>query len=220
MYEYLRGKLIEASGLCPTDAPNEMSKRHRNESLAKSATTSYAIIETGGIGYKILLPIHLLDKLQIGKEALFFTFLVIKEDAHQLYGFLDRRERELFETLIGISGIGPKTALSIIGHLPLPLFAKAVQTNHIATFTQVPGIGKKTAERLLLELRGKSFFEKENASLFETNVEPKKLLDALNALTNLGYNQAIARSAIDKALQELPAEYDLPTLISQALKSR
>jgi holliday junction DNA helicase RuvA len=191
MYEYLCGKLQEI-------------------------TTSYAIIDINGIGYKITIPIHLFGKLSLNTTILFFTYLVIKEDSHILYGFEDKNERNFFEKLIHISGIGPKTALSLIGHLPLPLFSEAIEGHQVATLTKVPGIGKKTAERLLLELKGKipSFCEKTQ----KQNLNHQKLSDALAALINLGYSQTLARKAIDKALLELPQECDLPSIISFALK--
>lgn len=191
MYDYFRGPLIEVN-------------------------SSIAVIDIHGIGYKLFIPAHLSEKLPpIGSEITLYTYHVVREDAQNLYGFFEKNERDLFEKLLSISGIGPKTALNIIGHLPLPLFTKAVQRNDIATFTKVPGIGKKTAERLLLELRGKL-----DDFHYEIDVPIKKISDAEKALINLGYTRNLARKALEKAMKELPEECDLSTLISFALKNK
>lgn len=189
MFEYLKGQLIET-------------------------TENTAILDINGIGYKIFIPIHLFGKLCVNKEIMFFVSLVIREDAHTLFGFQDKQERDLFETLLNVSGIGPKSALNLIGHLPLPLFSQAIITNHVPTLTKVPGIGKKTAERLLLELKGKTIFTGISAS------SPlQKINDALSALLQLGVSPSSARSSLDKVLKENP-EADVSTLISLALKAK
>lgn len=195
MYEYLKGELVEI-------------------------TEHFVVIDVKGIGYKVFIPLHLYGTLSLGKEILFFTHFVVKEEEHQLYGFLNKTERTLFEKLIEISGIGPKTALNIIGHLPLPLFQQAVHANHVKTFTQIPGIGKKTAERLLLELRDKQFLQKEFSAQEKHSLGSTKLVDALSALTNLGFSHVVAREAIDKAVKELPKDSDLETLITYILKNK
>lgn len=195
MYEYLKGNLVEANSIS-------------------------AILDVRGIGYKILIPVHLVGKISLGKEICFFISFIVREDAHSLYGFIEKNERDLFEKLVSISGIGPKTALSIIGHLPLAILTHAIKNNHLPTLTQVPGIGKKTAERLLLELRDKisSFSTTDKGGIVDA--ASSKLSDALSALINLGYSPTIAKGAIDKAMKDLPEECDLPTLISHALKKR
>lgn len=195
MYDFLRGKLVETA-------------------------VQHAVIEVQGIGYRLSIPHHLLGKLTPGEEHLFFTALVVKEDSHTLFGFQEKKERDLFEKLIEISGIGPKTALNLIGHLPLPVFTNALRISHVPTFTHVPGVGKKTAERLIFELRAKlEWF----ASLEETASDllpSQKIGDALSALLNLGFAPTTAKAAVEKAAKELPQECELSTLIAHALRVR
>lgn len=192
MYEYIKGTLTEV-------------------------TDTFAVIDVKGIGYKCLIPVHLSSKIaQIGSEVTLYTSFIVREDSQTLYGFLEKKERALFEKLLTISGIGPKTSLNLIGHLPLPLFMKAIQRNDLLTFTKVPGIGKKTGERLLLELRGKL----DDMTYIEEAPSSKKLYDAEKALINLGYSRNLAKKALDKATAELPEECELSALIAHALKNK
>ncbi len=191
MYEYFRGQLIDK-------AP------------------PFAIVEVHGIGYKLALPSNAFNKLpHPGVEVFLYTSWVVRETGQALYGFLAKEERDLFEILITLSGIGPKTALAILGHFELPLFAEAVHTGNVKAISQVPGIGKKTAERLLIDLKGKL-----NISSLPQSVHCSKIQDALNALLHLGCAPGNAEHAVKRALQELTEECDLPTLITVALKYR
>jgi holliday junction DNA helicase RuvA len=197
MYSYIKGKLI-------------------------AQTLGSALVETGGIGYKIFLPASTFGKLpQNGKEVVFHLSFVIRENLQSLYGFLKAEERDLFEELTTVSGIGPKTALSLIGHLPLADFYSAVGNGDIQTISKVPGIGKKIAERLILEMRDK--LSKSSKSIFpefaENNSYSQRISDAINALMNLGYNQVTAHKAITKSMKNLPDAADLPVLIMEALKN-
>lgn len=185
MYEYIKGKLIEASAI-------------------------YAVIETNGIGYKILIPVNL--SLQLGKETILYTSWVVRENSSQLFGFADKEERNLFELLISFSGIGPKTGLSIIGHLNKNDLQQAVLSNNISQLTKIPGIGKKTAERLLVDLKGR--FDNSSPSFAPS----QKIQDATFALINLGYSQELAYQAVKNALNEISADSDLSTIIAAALK--
>lgn len=196
MYEYLRGSLVDANA-------------------------EIAVLEVQGVGYRLWIPQNLSHTLpSTGTTCLFYTTFVVKEDSQTLYGFTEKKERDLFEKLIEISGVGPKTALNLIGHIPLSAFVNALRTNHLPTFTHVPGIGKKTAERLIFELRTKlswfSTLEIESGSPLSS----QKVGDALSALLNLGFAPNIARDAVEKASKELPEECELSQLIAQALKMR
>ncbi len=188
MYEYIKGTLTETSPIKAT-------------------------VETAGLAYSIHIPLNNYSKFpQLGKEILLYLFLVVREDAHTLYGFLSRTQRDLFKKLIDISGIGPKTALALIGHLDAADLQLAVSQSNISLICKVPGIGKKTAERLVVDLRDQ--FAKE--PLMEESKQESS--DALNALVNLGYNPFQAQKAIKKAQEEASEELPLPKLITAALR--
>jgi len=200
MFEFIKGTLVQASPISTT-------------------------IDVGGIGYKVLVPASAFSKLPAaGNPTQLFTSLVVREMSQTLYGFLSPDERDVFEILLGVSGIGPKIALSLIGHLSIGDLQKAIQNHDSTLISKVPGIGKKTAERLIIELRDKfaSLSSMTSPSDFAINMpmDPRSqaIQDAMNALINLGYNQMSAQKAIKLTLKELPEEVDLATLITETLK--
>lgn len=171
-------------------------------------TDKFLVVETGGVGYKVNVSPDTLAKLKkIGEEVLFWTHTHVREDILDLYGFLDRQELEFFEMLINVSGIGPKGALSILGIASIETLKKAIATSDTAYLTKISGIGRKTAEKIVIELRDKVGEEKEGASL-------QGELDALEALKSLGYSQNEARDALKKVNSEL----DTNKKIREALK--
>lgn len=194
MYAFIKGKFVEG-------------------------TAEYAVIEVGGVGYKLFTPMSALGKFPApGKEITLHASFVVRENSHALYGFLEKEEKGLFESLIEVSGIGPKTALSLIGHLSLSQFYQAVQSNNLLTLSKVPGIGKKTAERLVVEMRGKkvtSLLQKHGS---ESYADTPPIQDALATLLNLGFTHASAEAAVKKALNELPPETELSKLVATALR--
>lgn len=199
MYEYIKGTLIEA-------------------------TPSKAIIEAGGLGFSLLIPFSHFSKLPaLGTPLTLFVSFVVREDAHRLFGFLTRRERDLFENLIEVSGIGPKIALCLIGHMDISDLQVAISQGNIPLICKIPGIGKKTAERLVVEMRDK--LKKEgiaSASLYplESAGESQGVIaDAISALMNLGYNNAQAQKAIKTALSKTEEKPELATLITAALRA-
>jgi Holliday junction DNA helicase RuvA len=194
MFEYIKGTLVQI----------ELLK---------------AVVEVNGIAYKLLVPINSSSKISKGKEILFYTSLVIREDRHTLYGFLTQKERDLFEILTSVSGIGPKTALALIGHLSWEQFTQAIANKEIPLISKVPGIGKKTAERLLIEMKDKIHsLEKNIISTDPSYTTPAKqqVDDAISALINLGYNPIRAKQAIQESYEK-NNESDASTLISNAL---
>lgn len=198
MYAYIKGKLI-------------------------SSSPSSVVVEASSIGYQILIPSHLFAKLpQTGKEVLLYTSFIVRELSQTLYGFLTSNEKDLFEAMLGISGVGPKVSLSIIGHLSLSQLQSAIANHEVAVITKVPGIGKKTAERLIVEMRDKlahflpSDFS-EYAVVLDTPAQNVK--DAMQALINLGYHQQKAQSALKKTLKAVPEDSDVGTLITEALRN-
>jgi Holliday junction DNA helicase RuvA len=176
------------------------------------------------MGYQVYIPVNAFSKLpQIENLIHLHLSFVVREFSQTLYGFLSQKERDLFEALLDVSGVGPKLALSIVGHLSMSELHQALTSKDIPRLIKVPGIGKKTAERLIVELRDKA------ATLFPITPEeftisvpsdPKNetIRDALSALINLGYNQAAAQKAIKKTLDNLPENPDLGMVITNALK--
>jgi len=159
-------------------------------------TEKSIIVEVSGIGYKINISLDTLSKIQKQKgEVFFFIHTHVREDVLDLYGFLEHQELKFFEMLINVSGIGPKGALAILGITSLDTLRRAISTGDTSYLTKVSGIGKKTAEKIVIELRDKlknsSGEEKDNTSL-------QGELDALEALKSLGYSQNEAREALKK----------------------
>lgn len=182
----------------------------------------YAIVEAGGIGYQIYIPANAISSLPLlGSETMLYTSFVVREQSQTLFGFPTQSERELFDILLGVTGIGPKTAISLIGHMNYHEFIDAVKAEDIKKICRVPGIGKKTAERLFLEIRDKltalygldpSQFTVKGGSGKEGMIK-----DAISGLINLGYNQAMASKAIKVALEN-DQNSNLAELITGALK--
>lgn len=157
-------------------------------------TGKFLIVETGGVGYKVFVSPDALLRAQVNSEVLLFVHTHVREDAIDLYGFINLEEQEFFELLIGVSGIGPKGALSILSIATLETLRKAIVTGDTAYLTKVSGIGKKTAEKIIIELRDKVGEERGGSLQGE--------LDALEALKSLGYSQAEAREALKKTTSE------------------
>lgn len=191
--------------------------------ILSHATPSQATVETQGIGYLIAIPASVYARLpSIGQEVHFYTSLVVRESNQALYGFLTSHERDCFETLLGVTGVGPKLAMNIIGHLAIPDLQTAVANGDVPLLCRIPGIGRKTAERLLIEMRDKlpAFSSGINAQA-STPQDPRAqvIRDAMSALINLGYSHAIAQKAIKNGMKDLPDSVDLSTLITFALKN-
>lgn len=172
------------------------------------------LLDVGGVGYEVDVPMSSFFNLPgLGERVTLLTHLVVREDAHVLFGFLTAPERETFRQLIKISGVGPRTALSILSGLSVADLAQAVTAQDASRLVKVPGIGKKTAERLLLELKGK--VGAELAGPGGAAPVDDAQADILQALVALGYNDREARAA----LKALPAEIGVSDGIKLALKS-
>ncbi|MCB1114216.1 MAG: Holliday junction branch migration protein RuvA [Chlamydiia bacterium] len=186
------------------------------------ATPSNATIDIQGVGYQAQITPTTYNALpQTGQKVMLFTSFVVRENAHTLYGFLTKEEKGLFESLLDVSGVGPKMALSLTGHLsPEELFGAIVKQD-VKLLSKVPGIGKKTAERMILDLKDKA------AKI--AGAHPKNYLinlpldqeteDALSALTNLGYTPSVAEKALKKVRESHPEGLSLGELITQALRA-
>ena len=170
-------------------------------------------VDVNGIGYEIDVPMSTLYQLPAtGAEVTLYTQLIVREDAHLLYGFATEAERALFRQLIKISGVGARTALSVLSGLSVAELREAVRGQDIARMTKIPGIGKKTAERLLLELRDRLDFKVGDSSA--GGVATPGTGDIVNALSALGYNDREVNWAVEK----LPAGLSVTEGIRQALK--
>lgn len=172
------------------------------------------VVSCAGVGYEVDVPMSTFYPLpRAGEEVTLLTHLVVREDAHLLFGFLTREERSAFRQLLKVSGVGPKVALSVLSGLSVDELAAAVAAEDAARLTRVPGIGKKTAERLILELRDKLPGMTAGAARADAagGAAPS---DVVQALTALGYNDREAQAAV----KGLPADLALADAIRQALK--
>ena len=170
------------------------------------------LIDCHGIGYEVSVPMSTFYNLPaVGEQVVLLTHLAVREDAHLLYGFGNGQERELFRQLIKISGVGARTALSLLSGMSVADLSQAVTLQESARLTKIPGIGKKTAERLLLELKGKIGADLGAAGI----VSQDSSNDVLNALLALGYSDKEALLAMKQG----PAGSSVSDGIRQALKA-
>ncbi|MEX0963333.1 MAG: Holliday junction branch migration protein RuvA [Pseudohongiellaceae bacterium] len=181
-------------------------------------------IDVAGICYEVQVPMSTLYQLpDVGKELTLHTHFVVREDAQLLYGFYDEKDKEMFRALIKINGVGPKMALGILSSMEADDFVRAVRSNDINAMVKMPGVGKKTAERLLIEMRDR-LTDWQGAA--ETGSSPGRhsssssmVNDAETALISLGYKPQQAAHAIAQVLKASPEIADSEQLIRQALKS-
>ena len=161
----------------------------------------FIVISVDGVGYKVFTPGSVQANLpQVGEQVELHTYTYVREDAIRLYGFSNLEELELFEKLLGVSKIGPKSAMSTLSTMSVRNFKQALINGETKTLQQIKGVGKKTAKRLILELQEKVEVDKivdSNRSIDET-----KAKDAIQGLVNLGYQKTQARKAVEKVLKE------------------
>ena len=173
------------------------------------------LIDVNGVGYLINISINTFEKINEQEEVALFTNLHVKEDALDLYGFYSIAEKEMFELLISISGIGPKSAQSILSGIQIEDLKEALKTANISRLISIPGIGRKTAERMMIELRDKVdsvSIDSEKVSTTSSSVRN----DAIAALVNLGYNQKVSERII-RAILDLKPNSTIEDLIREAL---
>ena len=185
------------------------------------------LLDVQGVGYELLLPMTSFYNLpETGQECTLFTHFVVREDAHLLFGFSSKTDRTLFRELIKTNGVGPKLALAILSAMSVHEFAYAIEREELSKLIKIPGVGKKTAERLLVELKGKfkgvqqpDFFV-ESKSIMASNIEPVSLDvptdEAIAALMALGYKSTDAETMVKKVAK---AELTSEQLIREALKA-
>jgi Holliday junction DNA helicase RuvA len=198
MIAFLRGKLID---VLPTQV----------------------VIEVNGTGYEVLIPLSSYDKLpQPGQEIKLLTHLVVREDAHLLYGFMTRPERDLFRLLIQtVSGIGPKMALNLLSGMSVAAFRGAVANGDFRALAQISGIGKKTAERIILEMKDKVGIAAAWEAASEKrglSADEQKINDAVLALMALGFKQLEAHDAVRAVIIAKGPELGVEDLVRACLK--
>lgn len=186
--------------------------------LHKSPTET--TIDIGGVGYQVNIPVTTFDRLpEVGETVTVFTYLHVREDALQLYGFSTRQDKELFRKLITISGVGPKLAQTIMSGLKYDELIRSIQQGNIAQLNKIAGVGKKTAERLVVELRDKLAEVHLAEAATESKTPDNIQAEALLALTTLGYSRNASENALRTALAERNGEdVSIEELIKAALR--
>jgi Holliday junction DNA helicase RuvA len=191
MYEFIRGTIIERN---PTNV----------------------VIEAAGVGYAVNISLNTYTKLNQKTEALIYMHQIVREDAHLLFGFADKTERELFRNLISVNGVGANTAIMMLSSLSSDEIATAVTTENVAVLKAVKGIGIKTAQRIIIDLKDKLAKFRENDTIF-TLPDNTILTESLSALVMLGFVKRDAEKVVAKLLQEQP-QSTVESVIKQALK--
>ncbi len=197
MYHYLSGKLVEKS---PTAV----------------------VIDAGGVGYDVLIPVSTYSSLPLlGESVKLLTHFVVREDAQLLYGFATDEERKMFRMLISISGIGPKIATTALSGILVEDLKFAIKDGNVAVLTSISGIGKKTAERIVIELREKVIVESGRTLGGSKNLSgpiSSEAEDAIQALVALGYTKNKAKEAVDKVTGSDTGKLPVEQIIRAALK--
>lgn len=179
-------------------------------------TPTEVVIDCGGVGYEIHISLHTYSQIPESEHIKLYTFLQIKEDAHSLFGFADKKERELFKLLISVSGIGANTARTMLSSLNPEQIIQAIASNDVGTIQSIKGIGLKTAQRVIIDLKDKVLkiyqIEEISTGSYNTNKE-----EALSALEVLGYLRKNAEKVLDKIIANNPSA-TVEDLIKQALK--
>ena len=192
-----------------------------------SKEPNQVIVDVGGVGYDVTIPLSTfydLDDQKSDVKLLIYTH--VKEDALQLYGFKTANERKLFVHFISVSGVGPKLGIALLSHMKAEELIESIKSNNLARLTQIPGVGRKTAERLVVDLRDKMIQLSQSQVTEETGVRPETTYvssedsaraDALSALLNLGYQRSGAEKAIDAALGE-GGDVTVESILRRSLK--
>lgn len=181
-------------------------------------TPTRILVEVNGIGYEIQIPLSTFEKVgAVNENTSLFTYLHVREDALQLFGFATAAEKQLFQHLLSVSGIGPKLAQSILSSSTVENFCRHIVKNELTALTEIPGIGKKTAERLVLELRDRLARWMPEATEAATPAPSASEEETIAALVSLGYSQAAAQRAVDQVKHEA-GELPVEELIKRALR--
>ena len=180
------------------------------------------IVDVGGVGYEISIPLSTFYELgDVGSDVHLRIYTYVREDAIQLFGFKTNRERELYLRLISVQGVGAKSGITMLSGMSADEMIAAIRTGDLPRLTSIPGVGRKTAERVVIELRDKVIELEHGAAGDRTTASPLPadavFEDALSALTNLGYQRALAEKALNQAAQE-GTESSVQKLLRRALQ--
>lgn len=192
MYDYIRGRLIEK-------------------------TPTYVVIEANGIGFSLSISLHTYTRIKDEEACALFTHFVVREDAHILFGFAEVQERELFRQLISVSGVGPNTARMILSSATPSEIVTAISSGDVGFLKSVKGIGVKTAERIIVDLKGKVSKDLISSEKLEI-VHNTRKEEALSGLVILGFPKSVAEKALNKITEKEGAEIPVEQLIRHALK--
>ncbi len=190
------------------------------------STPLLLVLDAGGVGYEVHIPVTTAEKVPaIGAECSLFIHSVYREDSATLYGFASREDRDFFRLLVEkVSGIGPKIGISILSRMSTELLRSAIASSDVALLSKCPGIGKKTAERLVIELKDKVGLASTTSHAdgtgtnIQSTTEPSAFQDAVASLITLGYKPADADKRVRKALSSLDANASVEALLMEALK--
>jgi len=193
------------------------------EGVLVESLPTQIVVNVHGVGYHVMIPLSSFERLpQIGSPVKILTHLVIREDAHVLFGFVSTGERDLFRLLLHhVSGVGPKIALAVLSGMSVEMFKAAVVVGDIAAISKISGVGKKTAERMVLELKDKVGVAAEWEAASAANKpgpRDQAVHDAVLALISLGYKQVEAHKAVKKILDGSTDEHVAEDLVRLALK--
>jgi len=190
--------------------------------ILKAKKPTEIVLDVQGVGYAVTIPLSTFEKLgDVGSTTTLLTHLHVREDAMQLFGFATDDERFFFKLLISVNGIGPKIAQGILSGIAVADLKQHISKENITALTAIPGVGRKTAERLVIELRDKigKLAASEPTSMARPGGEEELRQEALLALTSLGYNRSIAEKALRQVLIEMKGEkLPLQDLIKKALR--
>ena len=182
------------------------------------ATATYLVVEANGVGYQLQVSLQTYSKLKDAQSAKVYTHLSIKEDAHLLFGFADEDERQLFRHLISVSGVGPGTARVMLSSLSTSELQSAITTGNVAVIKKIKGIGDKTAQRIVIDLKDKLGKAGTTAPVLLTQGNTIKE-EALSALLTLGFNRNVAEKELTKVLSGSGEVQSVEVLLREALKN-
>ena len=185
--------------------------------VVDSVESDRVVIENNQIGYNILMPVTTLEKLGIGEEVKIYTYFNVREDAMQLFGFFSKEELELFKKIISVSGVGPKGGLAIVSALPGEQLQMAIISGDAKAISKAQGIGAKTAQRIIIELKDKIDLEDMIHTPGNDDISNSVQSDAVDALVALGYSKGDAFSAVKKI--EITENMDVEEVLKKALKN-
>ena len=185
--------------------------------VVQELTPTYAVVEVGGVGYYVSVSLNTSQKLQQGRECLLYTQQIVREDAHLLFGFYEKAEKEMFNLLISVNGVGAVSAMILLSYLDLAEISRAILSGNSGVLQKVKGIGAKTAERIIIDLRDK--VQKFEFTEGETPLMDNKVKEeALSALEVLGIPRKTSEKIMDKVLKQAP-ETSTEELVKQVLKN-